>query len=648
MRKTVRLDNLIAGIDLSTPASSIRGNELAWAVNFKPQGGRVRMRGGVKALNKRLTDGTFGFYPTERADNWAALAFGPTNVYWLDAGYNETLIAAIGDGTQAPWSISGWTGGAVFAARPNDGLKVVYLNPDAATDAGLAAPTFTLAGVAAGAGGVIAAGVYSYRAQYRDARTGSKSSYGPVSSDVTVAAGNQVTLTGFVPSTDLKATHIDIFRTFPNGSGAWYLIATIPNSATVYVDNIPVANQGEAASATNGLPPTGILSVVEWRARLWITDGRLLYPSKLLSPQAYNPLDSITVGDTVNDPIVALLDGDNALIIAKRYSMWYLTGTGATSWEVQRFDKQRGAVSTHSVFHYGKTLYWVSDDAVYRSEGLSEGVEVGESSRKLKPVFRSFDTSAPELFTAGAMPDSQGLIFQFYRAAPQPYNLSHILERYFFHIPTQSWWFWQMRIRDGISPEVFSVNNWFRFGRGPTGASVMWSGIDGTICTWDDESKFGDETTIPVIGGPYQTNVPPLRLSPKYLDFERARGLIGQVGIKMRGEPVLGESDTSTAVSGTVLLRTYRERHPGLATPEQAPLQTVITGAVIPALNDLTVNADEGWQRYGLKVVGNPRSSTVGLDIEFSTLEQEILTRPISIEALELELVIDFLPRKIV
>lgn len=636
---------MTGGVDLSGPASGLRGERVVpWALNMKSEGIGVRSRNGISNFN--VDKDCWGFYATERADAWCGLLFDQEGVGRLDAAYNYTVINAALDpgGQERPWRIVGWPSGAVFAAHGASGLKVVYLSPDYAAVALLPTPTSALTATDTGTAGEIVAGDYTYVIQYRDSRTGSKSSYGPVSNTLTLAASRQVLVSGISDVADQTVTHKDVFRSFRNSPGAWYLVGSIQNGVgiTTFTDNVPTANQGEAASATNGTQPDGVLSLAAWRARLWVTDGQYLYPSKLLMPMTFNPLDRITVGDTVADPIVTVLDGDNSLIVVKRHSMWALTGTGASSWELNRFDRHRGAIGQFAAFFYGNTLYWVSDDAVYKSEGLSEGVELGDSSQRLRPLFKRLNLLAPNQHVCGPLPSSEGLVFGLRsdRADMDGYQ-------WFYHLPTESWWPWQTDI--SLTPAVGSRGvrlTALSLGSDPDGNQRVWVGVNLRLGQLDDPSTFIDTVRNEALASTQELELK-MELYPRFFDFEDKKGRVATVSGKWRGLALKDEAQPTSDMLGQLRLLVLRERRMDIEPVEQELLLLPKTVDVLPTRMSPPGAQRDEWQRYALNTGGQQPASTIGIGLQFGphALNVRALSRPILVGAIEVTVQLVNLPQ---
>lgn len=620
----IKYTNLLGGLNNSVPGTAIGDNELCQAVNFKPQAPWIRSRGGHR-LKAVAPSPITGFIDTVVGGQWAGVALQTDRVGYFTGvgpGYVNLGLDSSPGFEYEPWSVAQWSqtpfgagGRSVFYATRFARTPIqISLNPDFIRPAGITAPTF-VAVAAAGAAGVLTAANYTYVFTYYDSRTGAESSYGPASNTLALGANLQINLTGLVASTDVGVDSIRIYRTLPNGTGAYYRVATIAHTTVAYSDNIPVAQQGAAASATNGPPPFA-QSVVVWQSRLWAIGRFQAAPSKILNPEAFDPGEVLNIGTPTN-PIIAAIAVENALVIARRNDMVYITGTGATTWRVQEADASHGLIGDRAICRRGEYIYWLSQDGLYRGTGTGPGTRLGKDN--LHNVFRdrpdpdaTFSTAQKVRWsTVADCPTSGGILVCLYNS---PTNA------YLYHEETNGIWKWTLP-----SNRVL----WAGAGQDGKHHTFLGGGVD--LYEADDENTVVDDH--PTLG----TVKMPLFLAPKMLNLEHRRGVIHEVRVQWTGvNPVYVPVDPAAhpsnqiadqTLKGNVRIRVYRQN------PTQGPSQFVQSEREVPLcpkrLNGKADFIDE-WKAYRLFTRTPPNdqfirqtpptpSNTLGVHFDFVT-----------------------------
>lgn len=620
MRTPIKLEfeSFLGGVNLEVPASAIADNELAWATNLKPQPPRVRTRGGIRKLMAWTPTGSaeaiWGAQVVKRAGAWAMVLCGAQSVSWIDSNYVDTYVGILGpSAAQVPWSLTAWND-TIFASRPDDGLRVIHLNPDSVSAAGVPIPTGALTAADGGAGGLGAAN-YIYVYAYRDSVLGSTGSHSAVSNTLALGANRQVTLTGFVAPTNPRFTEIVIYRSLPNGTGAYYQIAVVGSGTASYTDNIPVSQQTTQASSTNTAPPPLIRAQAVFNGRLWVTDGRLLYPSPLLNPEAFNPADALEVGLDDTEELLDLVSTEDALVVGKRKSIWSVTGTGATSWAIRAVDREHGVTARRSMFGYRNAIWWESDDDFYVSDGVSAGTPLsGEGKRKLRPAFAVRDTSEPSV--SGALPQSDGVLFGLV-----PTDSS---ARWFYHVPTRSYWPWTMGTIQMLHSGTDAENQ-----------ARTWVAFSDSLFLMDDEDYAFDDITsleeeIPVAMWLKAVDGKGKFLKPRRLEIKWADARGGDAGYPVFGSDMLGVANL--LISG--------DRHPSTSAIQGVPPTRAATRTVpiSPAIGDpdpaVDYIGDDEWKVYNLLAQSGAFRPlhTVLLRIELPVGSAPKRVRPIAIE----------------
>lgn len=406
--------SFLGGVNQEVPASSIGPKDVSMAVNFKPSVEGIRSRGGLRRLFQfRAPNGApepvCGLQTAARGGSRGLLVLGQVNSAWYPRDYaNPTYLGTIGDSQSLiPWSISPWND-AVFFARDDDGLQIAQLSPDFAGPAGAERPTVAISAADNGAGD-LTAGAYLYAEAFKDSRIGTVSSRGPTTS-VTIGASRSVLLDDFTTPPETRFDLRVLYRSLPNGTGALYKIDEIPVADTSYVDNIPIIEQGEAAIEEDSTPPDDVRSVAQFNARLWVTDGRLMYPSEILNPEAFLIRRALEVGQDDNEEIVEFVALKTRIVVGKRGSLWSITGTGPTSFAVDRIDPDHGVVARRGMVAVNGGVAFLSDDDPYFTDGVRPAVPLsGAGYRKLKPFFEARTGTDP--LVCVPVPKSDGVIF---------------------------------------------------------------------------------------------------------------------------------------------------------------------------------------------------------------------------------------------
>lgn len=631
----IKYPSLLGGLNNSVPGTAIADNELCQSVNFKPQAPWIRSRGGHR-LRAVAPSPITGFIDTVVGGQWAGVALQTDRVGYFTGvgpGYVNLGFDSSPGFEYEPWSVAQWSqtpfgagGRSVFYATRFSRTPIqVSLNPDFIRPAGMPVPTF-VAVAAAGAAGVLTAANYTYVFTYYDSRTGSESSFGPVSNTLALGANLQINLTGLVASADVGVDSIRIYRTLPNGTGAYYLVATIPHTTVAYSDNIPVAQQGAAASSTNGFPPFA-QTVVNWQSRLWAIGQFYAAPSKLLNPEAFDPGEILQIGTPTN-PVIAGIAIENALVIARRNDMVYITGTGATTWRVQQADATHGLIGAKAICRRGEYIYWLSQDGLYRGTGTGPGTRLAKDM--LHNIFRdrpegdaTFSGAQKVRFsTIADCPTGGGVLICLYNSTSQGY---------LYHEQTDGIWKWTLPssrvLHAGAGANISASAGTFM--GDAKHRTFLGGGVE--LFEADDESVVVDDHLT--LG----TVRMPLFLAPKMLNLEHRRGVIHEVRVQWTGvdpkyvlvDPVNHPSNqiADQTLKGNVRIRVYRQN------PTQGPSQFVQSEREVPLSPKRTLGkADfiDEWKAYRLFTRTPPNSqfpaqtvptpsNTLGVHFDFVT-----------------------------
>jgi hypothetical protein len=411
----VEYKSLLGGVNAEVAASEIEDDELAMAVNFKPRPPGVVQRGGLRHQFEYLApngapEPVLGLAMQLRNNERGLVVLGQVHASWFRLNYGlEIPMGELGSSTSlVPWAVAAWND-SLFVAREADGLQVLEFGPDQVDAAGHIAPAQLPTAIETAVPGELIAGAdYTYVYAFKDSRTGFITNHSPAGEPLT-STGMQVTVANFEAAPSARFDKYVIYRSLPDGESQWLLIAEIDSTETSYLDNIPLEQQGALADEHNDPPVEDAHSVIVFQGRLWIHDGRLVYPSGLLNPEAFPVDEALEVGQVDAEEIVEFAAGRDRILVGKRKSVWSITGTGATSWEIKLVDGEHGVISPRSMFEQNGLFIWASDDDWYASDGQAPGVPLsGTGHKKLRPFFAARNLSQTVL--AVPIPGSEGAL----------------------------------------------------------------------------------------------------------------------------------------------------------------------------------------------------------------------------------------------
>lgn len=138
---------------------------------------------------------------------------------------------------------------------------------------GISPPTSALTPALGGGSGTAIHGRYAY--QYWNSTTGHVSNRNTPSANFD-STGQQVTVSGFVASTEVGVTHQYVLRD-TNGDGVFKRIGLKGNDTANFTDsltdaNLAAAGFGQVDTNDNGTPPLSDVAAI-WRNSVWLVDG---------------------------------------------------------------------------------------------------------------------------------------------------------------------------------------------------------------------------------------------------------------------------------------------------------------------------------------------------------------------------------------
>lgn len=230
-------------------------------------------------------------------------------------------------------------------------------------------------------------GTYKYRVSFRNSRDGTESL---ACDEVSVTVSSQeINLTSIPVSTNAQVNQRRIYRTVAGGSTFRYLADIDDNTTTTYTDTTADAsmNTNEVLNEYRGhVDPHRFVEV--YASRLWFGNSSA-YPSGLRYSEAsaytdFPAVNLLLVDRGGGDEITGLKSAYGGLLIFKEHSIHFLTGTGATTFDLRKVVDGFGCVSGHTISSGPGGIYYLSHDGVYL---LGSSMDVQLVSRSQRPLF---------------------------------------------------------------------------------------------------------------------------------------------------------------------------------------------------------------------------------------------------------------------
>lgn len=237
-------------------------------------------------------------------------------------------------------------------------------------------------------------GTYSYKFVYFSSTFGQESPSSPATNQVDTAAGlevtstvvvdNQnVTLSNFLPTTDVR---VDKFRVFRRKDSAfesdWFFVIEIPSSTTTFVDRTPDndIDTSDIAPLTfdENFPQGRFLA---FNAGTMFVSGIDDEPNNIYFTQ----VNGKALGQffTVDDRVTGLLSFQGELVVFTQSSIWLVSGNSASTLFPRRTIVGRGCLAPFSIVPVDNVIYFLSENGIY-SYDLSR---ISEVSRPVKPIW---------------------------------------------------------------------------------------------------------------------------------------------------------------------------------------------------------------------------------------------------------------------
>lgn len=412
----VPITDLGGSLNQGRAPSEIAPGEYAVLKNFYQHGSKLRRRGGIRhpsesAFSDGAIYGMLAYKPEVLPPGGVdMILMGPTRWGIISGSAISTIPNA--SGFAIPTGTRRWSSFQYknIAYGIRDGIGLVRSDGTFVGDSGIDAPLTAPTLADGGAGAIPAAsfkGVYTF---YNSA-TALESNPSPVSNMLALGAGRKIDWSGIAVSTNPQVTSRRIYRTLPDQSGEYFLVAEIPNNtATTYVgDNKLAQDLDTAVSQVNGTPPPGLVSGTVWKERLFATDETDLFHSEDGLIEAFNPDSVIPVFPDDGHKIRAIHAYGDRLVIGKTNKVHYLVGSDPSTFALLTLTDRHGCISHHSMQSAEGYLFWLGPDNVYRSDG---NAVTGIASVKLRTIIENMDAVAARDAVATVFPELAWYVLQ--------------------------------------------------------------------------------------------------------------------------------------------------------------------------------------------------------------------------------------------
>ena len=203
------------------------------------------------------------------------------------------------------------------------------------------------------------AGAYSYVATFvRGGNYPCESNPSPASVDVTVAAGQSVSLTGIPVSADSSVTARNLYRTEADMATHKWAFQIGDNTTTTATDNLDDAGLGDDVSYGNSPPPPGT-TIETWDGRLWVAGvpgyDEIIFPSGLDTPEQFDIAYNATCREREAGKVLKIMEFDNELWAFKAASIWKIA-RGGNSYIVDKIVEDVGLGAVGSAVRCGKDM----------------------------------------------------------------------------------------------------------------------------------------------------------------------------------------------------------------------------------------------------------------------------------------------------
>ena len=235
---------------------------------------------------------------------------------------------------------------------------------------GITPPAEKCAGTSAGAAGYLGAGVYKYKYTYVD-EDNYESNGSPVSSGITAAALNTISLTDIDDSTDDKVVSKNIYRTSVGGA-IYYYDGEIDQGTTEYESSKADSSLGTELKTNHTAPPTTSHLIAKRRNKLYLAYEDYLYPSHTSDVEYFPALWRLRTGNS--QKIMGLLEQLTALPVSTEDSIERLVGTDEDNFEFKNSYSTEGCVAMRSYVNCDNLIVYLGQNGINYFDGTTSGI----------------------------------------------------------------------------------------------------------------------------------------------------------------------------------------------------------------------------------------------------------------------------------
>lgn len=263
---------------------------------------------------------------------------------------------------------------------------------------------------------------------------------------------NKVTVT--IPvSTDAQVTARKLYRLDPGATSYRYLATVADNTTETYSDDTASVSVNETLNTDRGAPAAHAYCA-QYANRVWLGNS-IAYPSGVMYSEADSPSDIpatnlILVDPGDGDEVTGLVSAFGGLLIFKRSSIHFLSGSGPTTFNVDKIAGGAGAIPGHTIAVSPMGVYFHGHESVFFMSGPGEPQDIGISQRS---VFQDIHRAYEHFSTAVYDEANHRYMLSFFTDASTKTMLV-------YHEPTQTWAKWDVGC-DYLtySPTILSTND---------------------------------------------------------------------------------------------------------------------------------------------------------------------------------------------
>lgn len=389
------------------PATHIENNQFAELKNFYTYGPKIVRRGGTLQVTNEEFDDTLTTvftFKDNSTDSYKVIVGGLSSLGFLDG----QMISEIGTNfilgsEDMPWHFRQFYN-TVYAVRENSG-SLMRGDTDAFLTAGIAGP-LTAPTLADGAAGSVLAGNYYGVVVFKNSRTAQRSNPSTASAVYAAPGSKKIAWSAIPTSTNAQVDSRELYRTYKDQTGIYYLVATIAdNITTTYSEDDATADNegyGRQATTDNELPPNNLEGLEAWVERVFVHDGDTLYFSAYRQPESFPTDNTIQISADDGHKIRALLAiSEKRMIVGKTRGIYYLTPAGNNKFDVKVMDDKRGVIAAHSMKSAEGMLFWYDGEDFLKSEG---GPGIPMADFRIREILNNIPDERKKLVTATVYP----------------------------------------------------------------------------------------------------------------------------------------------------------------------------------------------------------------------------------------------------